>query len=564
MVELARVNAAVRASGDVIYEWDLADDQIAWIGHSASLFGQNAADDHPPTGEKLQQLIHPEDLLRRTQAISAHFTGASSYECEYRIRGKDGQFQWVHDRGAAVKAVGGMPSRLVGILRLVTRRKQREARLEYLANYDDLTGHFTKLRLREALDQALVHGMRFGQTGAFLVVGLDQMGRINTAYGHEAGDAVLFEIARRLEHALKPTDMIGRLGSDRFGIVLVGCDEAQAQETAERVLQVVRQTPIKIRQGQIHVTCSASLVFFPNQSKTPFDLIAKGEGALLMAKAAGRDCLAMYEMSEEQRRDHRASLAIGEEVKQALKDNRLLCAFQPVVDAESGQVRFYESLLRMRATDGKLVAAGRFVPVVEELGLVRTVDRYALDLVLGELANHPEVTLALNISGLTAADRSWLRNLVATLKDQPHLAERLIVEITETAALLDIEESAAFVSTVRDLGCRVALDDFGAGYTTFRHLKSLTVDIVKIDGSFVRGIQENVENQLFIKNLLNLARSFGLETVAECVETAEDAAYLRGEGIELLQGYHFGKPEISPIWRDQPFELALAERRAAG
>ena len=163
MVELARVNAAVRASGDVIYEWDLADDQLSWIGHAASLFGHDGGDAHPQTGEKLQQLIHPEDLLRRTQAISAHFTGARNYECEYRIRGKDGQFQWVHDRGAAVKVTGGTPSRLVGIMRTVTRRKQREARLEYLANYDDLTGHFNKLRLREALDQALVHGLRFGQ-----------------------------------------------------------------------------------------------------------------------------------------------------------------------------------------------------------------------------------------------------------------------------------------------------------------------------------------------------------------------------------------------------------------
>ena len=564
MVELARVNAAVRASGDVIYEWDLADDQVSWIGHVASLFGQDGGNAHPNTGEQLQQLIHPEDLLLRTQAISAHFTGERNYECEYRVRSKDGKFQWIHDRGAAVAMAGGTPSRLVGVMRLVTQRKQREARLEYLANYDDLTGHFTKLRLREALDQALVHGLRFGQTGAFLVVGLDQMGRINTAYGHEAGDAVLFEIARRLEIALRPTDMIGRLGSDRFGIVLVGCDENQAQDTAERVLQIVRQTPIKIRQGQIHITCSASLVFFPNQSKTPFDLIAKGEGALLMAKAAGRDCLAMYEMSEEQRRDHRASLAVGEEVKQALKDNRLLCAFQPVVDAATGQVRFYESLLRMRGLDGKLVAAGHFVPIVEELGLVRTVDRCALDLVLGELANHPDVTLALNISGLTAADRSWLRNLIACLKDRPGLAERLIVEITETAALLDIEESAAFVSTVRDQGCRVALDDFGAGFTTFRHLKALTVDIVKIDGSFVRGIRDNQENQLFIKNLLNLARSFGLETVAECVETADDAAYLRDEGIELLQGYYFGRPEVSPIWRHQPYDLAAGGQQATG
>jgi EAL domain-containing protein (putative c-di-GMP-specific phosphodiesterase class I) len=183
------------------------------------------------------------------------------------------------------------------------------------------------------------------------------------------------------------------------------------------------------------------------------------------------------------------------------------------------------------------------------LGLIRAIDRHGLDLALGDLENHPDIHLAMNISGLTAADRSWLRALTMHLKDRRDLAERLIIEITETAALHDIEETARFVSAVRDLGCRVAVDDFGAGYTTFQHLKSLTVDVVKVDGSFVKGIRDSEENQLFLRNLLSLARSFGLDTVAECVESAEDAEYLMREGVDLLQGYYFGKPTTKPAWR---------------
>jgi EAL domain-containing protein (putative c-di-GMP-specific phosphodiesterase class I) len=187
-------------------------------------------------------------------------------------------------------------------------------------------------------------------------------------------------------------------------------------------------------------------------------------------------------------------------------------------------------------------------------------------LTLCDLEANPDVTLAFNISGVTAADRGWLRTLIARLKDRSDLASRLIVEITETAALHDLEDSARFVSIIRDLGCRVAVDDFGAGYTTFRHLKALPVDVVKIDGSFVRNLADNKENQLFIRNLLSLARAFNLVTIAECVENLEDAEILASEGVDLLQGYYFGKPDVAPAWRAaRPIPaLGIDRRRAEG
>ncbi len=546
--ELARVLSAIEASGDVLYDWDLATDRLQWTGAVSRLFG-DGPEACPRSGDEVHGRINPEDLPRRMSALSMLFSAAGEYDCEYRIRTGGGGFQWVHDRGAAELSPTGVPLRMVGVLRLVTRRKQHEARLEYLANFDGLTGHFNKLRLREALEQALAQGLRFDQGGAFIAIGLDRMGRINAAYGHEAGDRVVFDIAQRLDHTLRNADVIGRLDSDRFGVVLSLCSEEQAHRAAERVLQAVRQAPVKVGGRQIHVSASIGLVLFPDHAKTSFDVITKAEGALMAAKAAGRDCIRVYEMTEEQRRDHLDSMTVGEEVKLAIKDNRLSFAYQPVVDAKSEQVRFYECLLRMRTPGGALVPANRFVPVVEQLGLMRNLDRRALDLAINDLETHPDIGLALNISGLTAADRSWFRTLIGRLKEQRDVARRLVVEITETAALQDLEESASFVAAVRDLGCKVAIDDFGAGYTTFRHLKTLTVDIVKIDGSFVRNISGSVENQIFLRNLLSLARTFGLATVAECVESAEDAAYLKREGVDLLQGYYFGKPQVHPPWK---------------
>ena len=546
--ELARVRAAIEASGDILYDWDLASDTLVLLGATASVFGHDQAG-LPVRGEDLNARINPEDMPARMRILSDHIAGHGSYDCEYRLRGGNGEAQWIHDRGAVEISATGAPQRLVGVLRLITQRKQHEAQLEYQANFDELTGHFNKVRLREALDQALAQSLRYQQTGAFLVIGLDQMGMINTAYGHKAGDAILFEVSQRLDHCLRATDVIGRIGGDRFGVVVSCCSESQAQITAERILRAVRQAPIEIGGKQVHVTASASAVVFPGQSKTSFDVMTKAEGALFQAKMAGRDCIQWYEMSEEQRLGFQTNMDIGEQVKLALKEQRLTFAYQPIVDAAGGGVRLYECLLRMRAPDGEIITANRFVPIIEQLGLMRTVDRHALEIAIDDLERYPEVRLAVNISGLTAADRSWLRALVARLKDRREVAQRLVIEITETAAMYDIEETARFVTAVRDLGCKVAVDDFGAGYTTFRHLKSLTVDLVKIDGSFVKGIRNSKENQLFIRNLLSLAKTFGLETVAECVETAEEAEYLAEEGVELLQGYLFGKPSLEPEWK---------------
>ncbi|MFQ5775931.1 MAG: putative bifunctional diguanylate cyclase/phosphodiesterase [Kiloniellaceae bacterium] len=546
--QLRRLRSAIEASGDVIYTWDLATDRIDWIGAAGRVFGPEPSA-APRTGDHYHGRINPEDLPIRMQALSEHFAGARSYDCEYRVRASTGEFHWVHDRGGVELSSSGTPVRLSGTLRLITQRKQQEARLEHLANYDELTGHFNKLRLREALDNALAHSQRYNRPGAFLAVGVDQLDRVNAAYGYEVGDTVLVKVAQRLDRCLRATDLIGRLGSDRFGILLGACSEGEAIMIGERVLQAVRHNPVRAAGNRIQTTASIGLVHFPRQSKTSFDVIAKAEGALLKAKSSGRDCLNTYRLSEQQRRTYRASMELGGQVTRALKEDRLVFAYQPVVDARTHEIRYYECLLRMYTPDGELIPASEFVPVVERLGLVRALDRRALDMALHDLEAHPGVVLAFNISGVTAADRGWLRALVARLKDRADLASRLIVEITETAALHDIDDTARFVSILRDLGCQVAVDDFGAGYTTFRHLKALTVDVVKIDGSFVRNLGDNGENLLFIRNLLALARSFNLVTVGECVETTDEAAILLQEGVNLLQGYYFGKPEVTPAWR---------------
>ena len=453
---------------------------------------------------------------------------------------------------------------MTGVIRLVTLRKRREERLQYLANFDDLTGHYNKHRLREALDHALAQSQRFGQPGVFMVIGVDHLDRINTVYGYEIGDAVLVEIGRRLDHCLRAADVVGRPSGDCFGALLAACSEETARAAADRILTTLRNEPIFIGDEKIHVTVSIGAVAFSDQSRTAVDAMTKAESAMQQAKLAGRDCLRFFELTEAQRRDYRTSMDIGEEVQEALKDDRIVLAYQPVVDARTHAVKYFECLVRMYDSQGTLVPAAHFIPAIERLGLMRWIDNRVRDLAITALERNPKIELAINISGLTATERSWQRGLVARLKGDPELASRLIVEITETTALMDIDEICHFVSSLRALGCRVALDDFGAGFTTFHHLRALTVDVVKIDGSFIRSITVDKQNQIFIRNLLSLAGTLGVSTVAECVETEEDADYLSAEGVDLLQGYYFGRPEVDHHLVTLQLQSPLPMRSSAG
>jgi EAL domain-containing protein (putative c-di-GMP-specific phosphodiesterase class I) len=242
----------------------------------------------------------------------------------------------------------------------------------------------------------------------------------------------------------------------------------------------------------------------------------------------------------------------GAILKAALREDRLFFAFQPVVCATTGAIDYFECLLRMRDEAGDIVAGADFITNIEHLGLIGLIDRFVLENAVNELGTHPGVRLGFNVSGLTACDRPWLRSLISRLRNRPDLARRLVVEITETAALYDVEESARFVDALRQTGCRVALDDFGAGHTSLRHLQSLAVDMVKIDGSFVQNLANSPQNRVFLRHLLSLTKGFGLSTVAECVESAEDATLLRAEGIGYLQGYHFGVPTAERLWLAKP------------
>jgi EAL domain-containing protein (putative c-di-GMP-specific phosphodiesterase class I) len=300
--------------------------------------------------------------------------------------------------------------------------------------------------------------------------------------------------------------------------------------------------------GPIAVTMSAGGVVAPRHARDVQETLERAQETLSTTRATRSGSFLGYRPSPEREALRRENVRATDEIVAALNDRRILLAFEPVVETVSRNPAFYESLMRIRSADGTLVAANAVIPIAERLGLIRLLDHRVLELVTGELVANPAISLSLNVSPASTGDPDWWASLVARLRAHSGVAERLIVEITEMTEIRDIDETRGFVARVKDLGCRIAIDDFGAGYTSFRNLRRLGVDVIKIDGAFVQNLPRSADDRVFVRTMLDLARPLGLATVAEWVQDEESAAMLRDWGCDALQGELVGCASIEPPW----------------
>jgi diguanylate cyclase (GGDEF)-like protein len=397
---------------------------------------------------------------------------------------------------------------------------------------------------------------------AYLVVGVDKMSFINEAVGMEAGDALLRGVALRLQEIMPPRVNIARVGGDMFSVLLPETLGSDFAIMAERLLQSFRDKPIVTSVTPLHITVSVGGVRFPNVSKTPAEAMIFAEQALHDARLRGRNVFVEYLDSPERGQENRQLLELSRRIKNAFKSNGFKLAYQPVIESATGKTLFYEALVRMFDDDGKMIPAAHFVPAIEQLGFAFDLDKLVLDLAVQELEAAPELCLAVNVSGLTASQADWPEHVQRVLGNRPSVAERLIIEITETAAIVDVSETRRFVDQLRELGGQVALDDFGAGFTSIRHLRSLSLSIMKIDKDLLHDLLTQTEQQHLVRMLIELARGLGLRTVAEGVETAEIADWFRREKVDMMQGYYFAKPSLDRPWVQKPVEIASTKPAA--
>lgn len=552
-----RVLQVLQAVGEVVYEWTLSDDTITWgdnVVEVLQVFDSKVIS----TGRGYATLLDPENMTSRFDAVmnspQVDEGNGVPFQVEYRLlpRGRDGGLSsWVEDTGRWFAGSGGRPVKVYGVIRKVDERHEREQRLAYLSNYDPLTGNMNRSKLVLALGETLNQASRYNLPCAFVLAGIDNLATVNDAYGFDIADQVIAAVSKRLKEQLRTGDYIGRYAGNKFGLVLNNCSDRDMEVAAKRFRDAVRESVIETSAGPVSATTSLGGVVMPNHAENVADAMVRAEEALSQAKARHRDTFVAYERSVTRDNTRKRNIAIADEIVSALNERRLGLAYQPIINAKTGTPAHYECLLRMMQRDGEIISAGHMIPVAEQLGLVRLVDHRVLELCIEALEEAPDVRLTVNVSGITTANPAWFAHLQAFLASAPAVADRLTVEITETAAIGDIEESTKFVRSLRDLGCRVAIDDFGAGYTSFRNLKLLEVDMIKIDGSFVKDLHEDADNQFFVRTLIDLAKNFNLVTVAEWVMDKRDADLLLGWGIDYLQGHLFGEASLTKPWQGQ-------------
>jgi diguanylate cyclase (GGDEF)-like protein len=542
----------LRSVGEVAYEWRIDTDAISWSDNAAECFGLPSLDPIA-TGRAFAQCIEAEPGQSRFEVVTRSGQrddgGGIPYQVQYPLRPPAGGDKvWLEDTGRWFGGPDGLPARAHGVLRIVTQRRQRDEALERLAYYDALTGEMNRNRLVETLGATLDESVRFRTSCGFLLVAIDNLGHLNEAYGFSAADEAIAQVGKRIRTQMRGGDHLGVFSGNKFGLILKNCTPDDLLIAAERLLGSVRTDTVTTSAGSLAVTITIGGVTAPRHARTVDEILSRAQDALDQARSRRHGSFMPYQPNLERDALRHDNVRATDEIVAALNERRVTLAYEPVVEAASRNVAFYECLMRVARADGTTAQAGEIIPVAERVGLVRLLDHRVMEMVVQELNAAPALKASVNVSPASTTDPGWWNGLGAMLRAHPGTGERLTIEITETAMIRDLDEARGFVARVKDLGCRIALDDFGAGYTSFRNLRKLGVDIVKIDGAFVQNIAHSEDDRAFVHTLIDLAHRLGLKTVAEWVKDDKAAELLRGWGCDYLQGQLVGLASAERPW----------------
>jgi diguanylate cyclase (GGDEF)-like protein len=548
---LPQASTILASLGQAAFVWDIATDAIVWSDNAAAVFPDIPAVSLA-SGAEFSKLIEPTRSIRTDAlgcSLPAHGGDGAPYRIEYGVRlSTSHPVLWIEETGCWFPGPAGRPARAQGIVRINNERRARDEQLLKLSRHDPLTGELNRTHLIASLAGAIEEATRFRAPCGFMLIGIDHLARINDAFGFDVADAVISEVASRIRARLRGGDVLGRFSGNKFGLILKNCTVDDMNVAAERFLAGIRDDVVPTQSGPVSVTASIGAVSLPRYARNANEAINRAHETLDMSKRRRAGSFSLWRPNVERDAQRRVNIRVTDEIVTALNERRIVMAFEPVVEARSRDAAFYECLVRMEQADGQLLLAPDIVPVAEKLGLIRLVDHRVLELVVAELAASPDLRLSLNISPDTTMDPDWWSSIESLMRAHPGAAERLIVEITETVAIQDIDDLRGFVTRLKNFGSRIAIDDFGAGYTSFRNLRKLGVDIVKIDGAFVQNIARSADDRAFVQTLIDLARRLEIKTVAEWVQDEESASMLRDWGCDYIQGRLIGLASSQRPW----------------
>ena len=547
----ARIMASI---GEAPYEWTIATDVLAWGANATDVLSVGGLTSIS-SGRNYAKLLAPDAAISRFDAVMKSpqkDTGTGvPYQVQYALQPPGAEKAlWIEDIGRWFAGGDGKPARAHGIVRVINDRHAQEERLTYLSRFDGLTGEMNRFHLTEVLESTLAHTVAQRGTCGFMLVAVDNLARINEAYGFDVADETIGAVAKRLRTKMRGGDQLGRFSGNKFGVILNNCTPEDMEKAAERLISGVRDDVIRTGAGPVAATVTIGGVTAPRHAATVPEILARAQETLDRAKTKRLGSFQIYRPNVEREALRRENVRAADEIVNALNERRILLAFEPVVETNTRRTAYYECLMRIRRADGSLASASQVIPVAERLGLVRLLDHRVLEMLVGEMAAVPALNASVNVSPASITDPDWWSTLGALLRANSGVAERLIVEITESMAIHDVDDTRGFVSRVKDLGCRIAIDDFGSGFTSFRNLRKLGVDVLKIDGAFVQNLTHSNDDRSFVRSLIDLARRLELKTVAEWVQDEESAKLLSEWGCDYLQGALVGLAAVERPWGD--------------
>jgi diguanylate cyclase (GGDEF)-like protein/PAS domain S-box-containing protein len=460
---------------------------------------------------------------------------------------KEGQIRnisWLHSRLESAHA----GSQLLSVGLDMTEKKEAEKRIVWLAEHDPLTDLCNRRKFTEEFEKSLRTAIRYKHNNALLFLDLDQFKDINDTSGHAAGDELLKLVAKTLKKVTRFTDLVARLGGDEFAILLPESDDIGAVTLSQKIISELNKIQLEYGSVRHKVSTSIGIVNFPLIDATVHELMGYADLAMYKAKSKGKGTFHVFSADDETKEQLETRVFWKHQIEQALEEKLFVLHYQPILNIATSKISHYEVLIRMKNPQtGEMRAPAKFIQVAEEVGLIQSIDQYVIKQGIAQLARLQKqgmnVKLAINLSGSVVDAPVLLPLLKKLFKSTDVDPSGLIFEVTETAAVSNFQQAKLMMTAVKALGCQFSLDDFGVGFASFNYMKQLPVDIIKIDGIFIKDLDNNAHDQLFVKALVDVAKGLGKKVVAEFVENQEVLKILDEYGVDYAQGYHIGKPE---------------------
>jgi diguanylate cyclase (GGDEF)-like protein/PAS domain S-box-containing protein len=495
----------------------------------------------------LWDLLHPDDVGPDRIAMARLTAGDSEgFELEQRVIHQGGQVVWVMVNASLVRDRCGRPLYCIRQVQDIEERKRYEGELGYLVEHDSLTGLLSRRGFVRALSQEIAEVRRYGGTASVLFLDIDDFKNVNDTLGHSVGDEMLSEVARIVLERLRETDVLARLGGDEFAVLLPRAAEADALSLAHSVLDAVRTAELTSLGGGRRVSVSVGLTTLkePPMELTADDILVEADLAMYTAKEGGKDRVAVASDANQERMRSRVTWA--QRVRDALGDDRFQLHCQPIIELGTDTITQYELLLRLPGTDGELILPAQFLYTAERSGTILDIDRWVLRTAIGLIAEHHHagrhLRLHVNLSGRSVSEAELPAFIEQHLDDAGIDPASLVLEVTETAAIANMDRARQFATRLTAIGCLFALDDFGAGFGSFYYLKHFPFDYIKIDGEFVQHLPASSTDQLILDSIVRMCNGLGKQTIAEHAGDRETIEKLTEHGVDYAQGYHIGRP----------------------